>query len=128
MTGQGNSGDAATGLTSNDLAFERTVLSHERTLMAWVRTATAMFSFGFAIYKIFEARTNGEKLLSPRAVAMIMVAFGLVSLLFAQVQHHVSMARLRKNYPAAQRSLASVLSVLVLCFGLAMFLAAVFRK
>jgi uncharacterized membrane protein YidH (DUF202 family) len=40
--------------SSTELAVERTWLAHERTLMAWVRTATFMISFGFTIYKFFQ--------------------------------------------------------------------------
>jgi len=34
------------------LAVDRTRLAHERTLMARVRTATSMISFGFSIAKL----------------------------------------------------------------------------
>jgi hypothetical protein len=40
--------------SSTALALERTRLAHERRLMAWVRTATSLISFGFTIYKAFE--------------------------------------------------------------------------
>ena len=39
--------------TGTRLALDRTHLAHERTLMAWVRTATSLISFGFTIYKFF---------------------------------------------------------------------------
>jgi len=39
---------------STDLAFERSRLASERTLMAWIRTSLSMISFGFTIYKFFE--------------------------------------------------------------------------
>jgi putative membrane protein len=64
------------------------VLAHERTLMAWVRIAISMISFGFTIYKIFQntSRTaaRAHRLLSPRIVGMIMISFGLLSLVLAQ--------------------------------------------
>src|SRR5689334_19149367 len=36
------------------LAVTRTFAALDRTLMAWVRTATALMSFGFTIYKFFQ--------------------------------------------------------------------------
>jgi inner membrane protein YidH len=40
------------------LAVDRTRLAHERTLMAWVRTATSMISFGFTIAKLVPNRES----------------------------------------------------------------------
>jgi putative membrane protein len=119
-------------LNNNDLAFERTVLAHERTLMAWVRTAISMISFGFTIYKFFQGANQTAEgaylLLSPRVVGMIMISFGLLSLLLAQIQHHGAIKKLKQNYPNLPRSVSSVMAVLILIFGLALFLAALFRQ
>ena len=41
-------------LNSNDLARLRTEMAADRTLMAWVRTALSMVSFGFTIQKFFQ--------------------------------------------------------------------------
>lgn len=117
-------------LSSTDLAFERTALAYERTLMAWVRTATSMISFGFTIYKFFQelSKSGSDSLLSPRIVGMIMIGFGLVALLLAQVQHQQALRKLKKDYPTVQRSISSVLAVLILVFGLLLFLGALFRQ
>ena len=121
-----------TSLSNTDLAFERTMLAYERTLMAWIRTAISLISFGFTLYKFFEEwRKSAEpvqSLFTPRIVGMIMILFGLLGLLFAQIQHHVAVKKLRMDYPNAQRSLSSVLAILILVFGLALFLAALFRQ
>lgn len=42
----------------------RTRLSVERTLMSWVRTATALIGFGFTIVQFFE-RMNGMESVAP---------------------------------------------------------------
>ena len=119
-------------ISSTDLAFERTALAYERTLMAWVRTATSMISFGFTIYKFFNELNKGDeanqRIFTPRIVGMVMILFGLLSLLLAQVQHTTAIRRLRRDYPAVQRSISSLLSFLVLAFGLALFLGALFRQ
>jgi len=118
-------------LSSTDLAMERTILAHERTLMAWVRTATSLISFGFTLYKIFQElgkSGNANIIFTPRRVGMIMIFFGLLGLLLAQIQHQRAMKRLRKSYPAAPRSVSAVLGILVLLFGLTLFLGALFRQ
>ena len=42
------------------LAVDRTALAHERTLMAWIRTAASLISFGFTIYKFFDFELKGQ--------------------------------------------------------------------
>ena len=119
-------------LSSTDLAFERTVLAYERTLMAWIRTAISCISFGFTIYKFFQEWRKTEQpvqtIFTPRIVGMVMILFGLVGLLFASIQHYTAIKKLKKDYPNVQRSLSSVLAILILIFGLALFLAALFRQ
>jgi len=119
-------------LSNTDLAFERTRLAYERTLMAWVRTAISLISFGFTIYKFFQEWRRTEQpvqtVFTPRIVGMIMILFGFIGLLFAEIQHASAIKRLRRDYPKVRRSLSSVLAVLILMFGLALFLAALFRQ
>ena len=70
------------------LAVDRTRLAHERTLMAWVRTATSMISFGFTIAKLVPDRTADRGgLLDTHTFASIMIAVALVALTLAAVQH-----------------------------------------
>ena len=117
--------------TRTDLSYQRTALSYERTLMSWIRTAISLISFGFTIYKFFEELAKGEAhahFLSPRRVGMVMMLFGFTGLLFAQIQHHIAYKRLKDEYPQIQRSLSSVLGILILIFGLILFLAALFRQ
>ena len=132
MTDQKNTETTNMTLSNNDLAFERTMLAHERTLMAWIRTAVSMISFGFTIYKFFQELSKTpegqHQLFTPRIVGMIMILFGLLSLLLAQVQHQIAIRKLKQYYPATQRSVSSVLSVLVLMFGLALFLGALLKQ
>jgi putative membrane protein len=132
MMEQKNANEADAPLSSTDLACERTMLAHERTLMAWVRTAISMISFGFTIYKVFEefSRQEGRHsgLFTPRLVGMTMIGFGLLALLLAQLQHQIALKKIRKIYPAMQKSISSIIGVLVLMFGLALFLGALFRQ
>jgi putative membrane protein len=73
-------------------ALVRTRLALERTLMAWLRTAIAMITFGFTLFKAIEyAHELGVK---PRggpfgaiSFALILIGMGLVALLLASHQH-----------------------------------------
>jgi len=124
--------DKHSSLSNTDLAFERTVLAYERTLMAWVRTAISMMSFGFTIYKFFDELNKvpnaPPRILTPRLVGMIMIGFGLICLLLAQIQHSRAIKNLKADYPKVQRSISSVISILVLLFGFFLFLGALFRQ
>ena len=119
--------DAATRLS-----VDRTWLSHERTLMAWVRTATSLISFGFAIYKFFQFEAGpdahvGAGLLSPRQFAMIMIGIGLVALLLATIEHRQSMKVLRAEFGTSRLSVAAVVAALVSVMGLVALVATLLR-
>lgn len=114
-----------------DLSYQRTALSYERTLMSWIRTATSLISFGFTIYKFFDEIQKADprpRLLTPRVVGLLMIAFGFIGLLIAQIQHTRAYKKLRAIHPDVQPSLSSVLGVLILAFGLLLFLGALFRQ
>jgi len=119
-------------MNSTELGIERTMLAHERTLMAWVRTATSMITFGFTLYKIFEEMSKNanapERILTPRVAGMLMILFGLVGLLLALIQHYRAMRTLRKHFPQMHKSISAMLGILILLFGLTMFLGALFRQ
>jgi putative membrane protein len=109
------------------LAVDRTRLAHERTLMAWIRTATSMISFGFTIYKFLEAQpvrerrfTFMERLLDARNFALIMITVGLLGLLFAALENHRELGALRARYGEQRipRSNSMRVALLVAGFGL----------
>jgi putative membrane protein len=117
-------------LSSTDLAFI-TILAENRTLMAWIRTAISLIS-GFTIYKFFEetikTATGSERIVTPRIAGMILIVFGLLSLLWGLSEYNSGFKLLKKGYPEAEKSRTSLLGILILLFGLALFLAALFRE
>ena len=120
--------------TSTKFSLKRTRLSYERTLMSWIRTAISLISFGFTIYKFFDymreqgGGRQGERLLGPREFALIMIGLGLVSLLFATLQHWRSLKALRVEYVDVPYSEALLLAILISAMGILAFLAVVFRQ
>ena len=120
-------------ISSNELAVDRTRLAHERTLMAWVRTAASLISFGFTIYKFFQylqekGQGREERIFGPREFALVMIAIGLTALLLATLQHRRDMVRLRAQYPFIPYSLATVLAGLISILGIISFAAIIFRQ
>ena len=108
--------------TGTRLAADRTWLADERTLMAWIRTATSLISFGFTIYKFFEFEAGqglrAHRLLSPRAFGTIMIATGLAALLLGAIDHRRSTRLLREEFGVAHRSTAIVVAAIVSVMGL----------
>ena len=116
------------------LAVERTRLAHERTLMAWVRTGTSLISFGFTIYKFFQYLRESQHaaaagVIGPREFALLMIAVGIIALLFATVGHIRSMRTLRAEYgPLIPYSMSTLVAALVGLLGLLSLLAVYFRQ
>jgi putative membrane protein len=132
MSESTNKSKAHIPLSNTDLAIERTILAHERSLMAWVRTATSMISFGFTICKFFQELNKNEsqqaRILSARTFGMIMIAFGLLSLVLAQIQHNRAMKKIKEDYPNTSWFVSSILSYSDLTFGVFLFFVSRFRQ
>ena len=118
--------------TSTRLAYERTRLAYENTMMAWVRTATSLITFGFSVYKFFQfdikAAEQVHDAIGPRGFALMLIVFGLVSLLAGTAQHVMSLKALRAEYPATRRSVAALLAGLISILGLFALSAVLFRQ
>src|SRR5271155_5226911 len=86
---------------SAKLSLQRTVLSHERTMLAWVRTSTSLITFGFGIQQFFRATRGPEfsDLIGPRTFGLTMIVIGLLALLLAALQHRSAIEALKLSYP-----------------------------
>jgi putative membrane protein len=85
------------------LAVLRTIVALDRTLMAWVRTATSLISFGFTIYKFFQALRESEAtheahLMTPRGVGLVMIGLGVAGLLVATIEYRSEIRELRESF------------------------------
>jgi putative membrane protein len=116
---------------STRLSAARTRLSHERTLMAWIRTCTSLIAFGFTIYQLFRylrsAEQLSEPLVSPQWVGLMMVLVGLGTLSVAWLQHRRDVAALRAEFGPMPTSLASVAAALIALLGVAALVAVMMR-
>ena len=123
------------------LAWLRTRMALERTLDAWVRTATALIGFGFTIVQFFEhfnkmqgvAPDNGLHL--ARYVGLLLIGIGTLALGIAVLQYQRVMNYLwsepfrnvagipgmRPLYPALS------VAILLLMVGLLAFFAILIR-
>lgn len=108
---------------STKLAFDRTWLAEERTMLAWVRTATSLITFGFAIYSFFGIPSGPGHEVSghwgPQAFSLTLVGMGLVALLAAVFQRRQAMAMIKAQYPGLSRfSMGEAIAALIGCLGL----------
>jgi putative membrane protein len=90
--------------------------------MAWVRTATSLISFGFAIFKFFQFLREdrpemSEGAIGPRGFAVLMMAIGLAALLLATLEHRRHLNALRTSYGPLPISLAAVVAALIAVLG-----------
>jgi putative membrane protein len=82
----------------------RTRLSIERTLMSWVRTATALIGFGFTIVQFFERlqTMNGvEPALRPqlpRYLGLALICAGVAGLLISLWQYRQLLNYMTREY------------------------------
>ena len=114
------------------LAYDRTRLAYQRTMLSWVRTGTSLITFGFAIYN-FHRFVTGEqardRILGPHEFATIMVAIGLVALLFATFEYRRDIRELRRQFPEIPRSpLPGAVALLISVLGLLALIAMIFRR
>jgi putative membrane protein len=122
---------------STKLAVERTVLAHDRTMLSWVRTATALISFGFSIQQFFLIARQGtpenKGLFGPNEFGLIMIGIGLLALLLAALNHRSAIQIMKAQYPVAEnypdipRSKAAMLAALIGILGLLAFFSMIFR-
>jgi len=116
---------------ATELAMARTLASYERTMMAWIRTAISLITFGFSIYKFFQlelpARPERTHLIGPRGFAMILVGIGLFALLLAIIEYRMDVRSLVVEYGQRRRPLAPLLAGLVAMLGLVALALMIFR-
>jgi putative membrane protein len=114
-------------LKLNDmLAIDRTRMASERSLMAWIRTALSMISFGFTIYKFMQfMRDQSAEVLqrqnAPRNLALILIGVGTFAVIVASVQHVKYVRAMRSTQVNRRWDLALIVASLIALLGILMF-------
>jgi putative membrane protein len=122
-------------------AWIRTRLAIERTLMAWVRTSTALIGFGFTIVQFFERlqSTSGVapalRPQAPRYLGLALIAAGILGLLISLWQYRKLLRYMKTEFGSLSAGLQDVASetpltaiaAALLCIGIFAF-GAVFLR
>ena len=119
-------------LTSDDMARLRTSMASDRTLMAWVRTALSMISFGFAIYKFFqylyESRPNEDVPHSARNLALVLTALAVMGIVAGLLEHRHTTTQLSGLPPRSfWGSFPVVVAIAVATIAVVMFVSALWQ-
>jgi len=106
-------------------------MASDRTLMAWVRTALSMISFGFTIYKLLqgfeEAGTTFGHAGSPRTMGLILTGMGTVSMVLGIVEYLYTLKDLRRYRSFPLWRPAFVMALLMSVTGLFLFVAIILK-
>jgi inner membrane protein YidH len=129
--------------TTSDSHFSwiRTRLSLERTMMSWVRTATALIGFGFAIVQFFEHLQQAPEIHSaylpdaPILLGLSLIACGVLALIVSIWQyrwtvHYLWEGSFRPIAGMAKEPMNSpvlLIAVLLIFIGLFAFFAVLWR-
>jgi len=107
------------------LALQRSFLSTERTLMAWIRTSISMIGFGFTLAKLFQSlaasnvliRGPAGKVWTAEGVGMLLISLGTFALVVAVFDHHRGVKQLRAAGLGARFSLTMAVASVLAIFG-----------
>jgi len=122
------------------LAWLRTRLSVERTMMSWIRTAVSLIGFGFAIQQFFErlGGTEGTKPAlvpaAPKYLGAALITCGVLVLAISIFQYLWTARYLRSGSYApiaglgeGMQSPVVAVAILLACIGLFALGAVLFR-
>jgi putative membrane protein len=131
----------STPSAANHFAWMRTRLAIERTLMAWVRTCTALIGFGFTIVQFFQhiaAHPGVAEALRPQApryLGLALIGSGIAGLLISVMQYRRLIAYLNSNFAGiagvpdsvASRTPLEAVALGLVLIGIFAFCAILFR-
>ena len=104
-------------------------MAADRTMMAWIRTALSMLSFGFTIYKFLE-EFEGSKNIDPdipQEIGLFLAGLGTLSMVMATVEYWTTLKGLDRLDAFSLRRPALLNALILSCSGLALFVSIAFR-
>jgi putative membrane protein len=109
----------------------RNRLAADRTLMAWIRTALSMITFGFTIYKFLEyvreREGTGIRVEGPRNLGLSLILLGTGGLVAASIQHWKLLRVLDADKTKHLWSLTLTIASIISLIGLFAFLSVLLR-
>jgi putative membrane protein len=104
------------------LAIERNRVAYDRTMLAWIRTAISLITFGFSIYAIVQLQIRRgqeeDRLVGPREFGLTMVIIGLFSLVLGAWDNRNNMQDLRAMGADIRFSRAGIMAALIALLGI----------
>ncbi len=110
-------------------ALVRTSLSSERSLMAWIRTSTSLYAFGFSITKFLDYLGKQQEGTGPSQglyrLGFAIICIGLLGLVLAAVGHMQRLKKMKRlGLPKVSLiSLPVVATIALLLIGIAALLS-----
>jgi len=106
------------------IQLERTRTAFERLQLASIRTSLTLLTIGVGAYEYFYNRIESGKApllnmkyFTGKELGLFLIVASFVMLLLSTIQHNRSMATLKKYFPEAQYSVATLLSYLLLALS-----------
>jgi putative membrane protein len=102
----------------------RTILAADRTLMAWIRTALSMMSFGFTIYKFLDAAAKGgalERSDSPQRVGLLLVGMGIAAMVLGTGGYWMTLRDLMRIEEFRLGRPVLIMALIMTCLGIGLF-------
>ncbi len=115
-----------TSLSSNELSALRTVMSADRTLMAWVRTSLSLQSFGFTIYKLLQGFISDGSAISPETpsrVGLALSSASVLSMVLGIVEYRHMMKLIGAGHAVRLGRLTMLMALLISLTGIVLFVS-----
>jgi putative membrane protein len=108
----------------------RTVMAADRTLMAWVRTALSMLSFGFTIYKFLDGVETSQHLApshAPQNIGLFLAGAGTLSMIMGTFEYFSTLQDLNRLERFRLDRPVFLMAILFSLSGTALFIAIAFK-
>jgi putative membrane protein len=106
-------------------------MAADRSLMAWVRTALSLISFGFTIYKLLQSfQQSGGELArdnAPITIGLFLTGLGTASMAAGIFEYLHRLEQIRAYHAVKVVRAPFILAIIMSLFGLFFFLSIVTR-